>query len=500
MRSPNPLPPHLSPVITLLRWIIPITLSALGFGYTFWESVLWDGYALTSAQVLAGFALLGLAGPLLTFLTLTWAKRTAASYESAELARERQYRQLLALNMIGDAVNQSLDLDTVLRRAIDHVLDVMALESGELRLIEDNHLVLHASRGVSAMFLQAEARIPLGQCLCGRCAQNGELIAVQDLDRHGELSRTACACERFRAVLSVPVRTTDRVVGVIHVAGRAPRDFGPADRALLSAIGQQVGVAIEKARLHAQVKALNQQLEARVVHRTHALFEAKEELAQKADALRQVLAEERRVEERTRAHIAHDLHDGIQQIIIGALFETEAAREALVTNPDLARERLNAAQALLRQIESEMRGAIYSLRPVALDAQGLAPALRECVASFERVARVSCDLRIEETPRRFRADAEVAAFRIVQEALNNVEAHAHAQHANVCLCFDTDALQVEVADDGGGFEMGQVMEQPRTHLGLIGMQDRAESAGGQLEIWSRVGEGTRIHLTVPIGQ
>lgn len=491
MISVERLGPRLAHAITPLRWIIPLTLGLLGFGYTIWESILWDGYPLNSPQVLLGFTLLGIAGPLLTFSTLTWAERS-------QFAREHQYRQLLALNTIQEAVNQSLELDTVLNRAIDHVLDVMHLEFGEVRLIENNKLVLRTSRGVSSQFIAKEQSIALGQCVCGKCAARGELIAIPDIERAPEFTDSACAHEQFRGVLSVPVRTPDHVVGVIHVGSREPRTFDATDQALLAAIGYQVGIAIDKAQLHSQLKTLNQQLEARVVHRTRALFAAKEELASKADALRQVLTEERRVEERTRAHIAHDLHDGIQQIIIGALFETQAARESLRAHPETALARLDAAQALLRRIESEMRLAIYSLRPVALDMQGLVSALRECVASVEQVAAIPCELIVQETPRRFKPDAEVAAFRIVQEALNNVEAHAHATHARVRVCFGARELEVEISDDGTGFDMPAVMQQTRSHLGLIGMQERAESVGGRVDVWSRVGEGTRVTLKVPI--
>lgn len=498
MFSVRDLHPRLTRVIRPLRWIIPVVLGALGFGYTFWESILWDGYPVTSAQVLLGFGLLGIAGPVLTFVTLTWAERAAASYERAENERIHEYRQLLALSTVNQSVSQSLDLDTVLNRALDNVLQVMHLQSGEVRLLENNRLVLRTSRGVSSAFVEAERIIPLGQCICGKSAQRGELIAVEDIGRTPEYGQSACACEKFRAVLSVPVRTTDRVVGVMHVASSEPRVFSPNDRALLLAIGQQVGVAIEKARLHEQLKTLNQELEGRVAQRTRDLLVAKEELARKADALRQVLTEERRVEERTRAHIAHDLHDGIQQIIIGALFETQAARDAIGLNPHTVVARLEAAQALLRRIESEMRDAIYSLRPVALDAQGLAPALKECVASFERASQVQCDLQIEETPRRINPDAEVAAFRIVQEALNNVDAHAQARHAHVRVRFGARDLSVEIADDGCGFEMGRVTTQAHTHLGLIGMQERAESIGGKLEVSSRLGEGTCVRLSVPV--
>jgi len=480
------------------RWLIPLILSVLGFGYTIWESILGDGYSILSNQALMGFALLGFAGPLLTFGTLTYAARAAEARERAERERERQHQQLIALNRIGEAVNQSLELDAVLNRAIDHVLQVMQLEFGQVRLIEKGQLVLHASRGVSPEFVRAESIIPLGQCVCGKSAQRGELIAVEDLDRVPRLERVACACEHFRSVLSVPVRTNERVVGSIHVASRQPRQFDTADRTLLTAIGYQVGVAIEKARLHAQLKSLNQQLEARVVERTSELFAAKEELANKADELQQVLVEERRVEEKTRARIAHDLHDGVQQLIIGALFETQAARDALAVHPETSAARIASAQGLLRRIESEMKHAIYNLRPVTLDTHGLVPALRECTESFQRVSNIQCDLRVDGTPRRFDPDAEVAIFRIAQEALNNIEAHSRAQSAYIRVGWGACDLHLEIADHGTGFDLSEVTQQAHTHLGLIGMRERAESVGGSLQLWSQVGQGTRVIVDMPL--
>lgn len=490
---------RLTQSITLMRRVIPLVLAALGLGYTFWEVVVADGFDLFSIRVIIGLILLGILGPLLTFFTLEWARRASAALESSEQERERHRQQLLVLNSISDAVHQSLDLDAVLDRALDRVLELMRLESGEVRLIEEGRLVLRASRGVSADFVATERFVPLGQCVCGMSAQTGELIAIEDIGRVAHLERQACACERFRSVLSVPVRTADRIVGAIHVASRDTRAFDAADRTLLTAIGQQVGAAIEKAQLHAELVALNRELEMRVNERTTELVAAKEELAHKADALHQVLVEERRVEEKTRARIAHDLHDGVQQLIIGALFETQAARDALALNVDTVLPHLLSAQDLLRRIESEMRGAIYSLRPLALDAHGLVPALREYAVSFERVARVSCDLHVEGAPRRFDPDAEVAVFRIVQEALNNVESHAHAARVDVRVHFNNRDLRVAIEDDGAGFDIDEITQQARTQLGLIGMQERAQSVKGVLAVWSHKGEGTRVELTLPVG-
>lgn len=480
------------------RWVIPLLLGFVGLAFVVWESILTDGNPIASAQTLLGLLILVGAGPVLTAIALAWAYRITRLFEATERAREREHAQLITLNQIGEQVNQSLELDAVLDRAVDRVLELLHLQSGQVRLIENDQLVLQTARHLSDEFISAERSIPLGQCVCGKAAQAGQLIAIQDLRRVTRLERTACACENFRAVLSVPVRTADRVIGVVHVASRAPRVFDENERTLLTALGHQIGVAVEKARLHAQLKTLNQQLEQRVLERTRELSDAKEELARKADALQQVLVEERRVEERTRARIAHDLHDSVQQLIVGALFETQAARDSLAQHPENTIPRLLAAQDLLRRIETEMRRAIYSLRPVALDAHGLVTALREYAASFTRHSGILCDLSVEGAPRRFNPDGEVAVYRIVQEALNNIELHSKSRHAQIHLIWSVRELRAEIQDDGAGFDLAEVSQQTRTHLGLIGMQERAEAVGGSLKIVSQMGEGTQVSLRVPV--
>lgn len=412
----------------------------------------------------------------------------------------RQHSQLRALHAISEAVNRSLNLDAVLEVALDRVIEVLGLDAGDVRLVQDGRLVLRAVRAVSPDFAAAEASVPLGSCQCGWAAQMGQVLVAEDLaDRH-DLTQSLCAREQFRAVLSVPIRTTERVVGLIHVASRAPRTFDEADRELLKAIGEQIGVAIERAQFHARLVALNATLEARVAERTRELEAARAALAQKAEALRSMRIEERRIEEKTRSRIAHDLHDSVQQLIVGALFELQAARDLMATQPDLAADKLVTVQGLLRRIETEMRRAIFNLRPVALDAHGLVPALRELVAEFARANGISCTMRVTGTPRRFAPDAEVAAFRIVQEALNNLGAHAHCRHAEVGVSFGPRQLIVEVRDDGIGFDLTALEQQPSSHLGLIGMHERAESVGGTLTIRSRPSEGTRITLQLPLDE
>lgn len=415
----------------------------------------------------------------------------------------RAHRRLLALTAIGEAVNRSLDLDEVLAQALEQTLAVLELDAADIRLLAGNRLEIRAARGLSPAFLASEAAIPLGFCYCGHAAQSGGVALVDDMQQLPLLATSACACESFGAVVSIPIRATDaqgatRVVGLLHGANRVPRAFDADDRALLTAVGDQIGAAVARALLHEELKALNRELEGRVAERTAALLATQEVLAEKAEQLRQMLVGERRIEERTRARVAHDLHDGVQQLIIGALFELQAAREVVAGQPDAALERLAAIQGLLRQLETEMRAAIYSLRPMALDAHGLAPALRECVTAFERTNGIPCSLHLSGQARRLDPDAELVAFRIVQEALNNAEAHARAAHLEVRLCFEAGRMTIiRVSDDGCGFDVAEVKRRPRSHLGLIGMRQRAEAVGGSLEVWSAPGQGTQVTLVLP---
>jgi signal transduction histidine kinase len=256
-------------------------------------------------------------------------------------------------------------------------------------------------------------------------------------------------------------------------------------------------VAVEKAQLHADLQALNRELEARVEARTRELAASQEALAEKAEHLRQMLAGERRVEERTRARVAHDLHDGVQQLIVGALFELQAAREAMISKPEVAADRCAAAQRLLRELETEMRAAIHNLRPVALDEHGLTAALRECADAFERSTGILTMLQVSGTPRRLDGDAELVAFRIVQEALNNAESHSHASHVLVRVSFRTDGVTLQVCDDGEGFEVASVGRDPRSHLGLIGMRQRAEGINASFDVRSSPGHGAVVTLILP---
>lgn len=188
------------------------------------------------------------------------------------------------------------------------------------------------------------------------------------------------------------------------------------------------------------------------------------------------------------------MHDGVTQMIIGSLYEIQAARQALLDDPDRATLSLEHAQQLLSEVELEIRRVIYDLHPPVLDMMGLVVALKRLAVTFSTTFEVECKVEASGMPRRLPKETEVSIYRIIQAALHNVVTHAQATQANVHFDFSADWLQVVVEDNGIGFNPEVALTTPGEHLGLIGMKERAESLGASLSVSFAAGEGTRIKL------
>jgi signal transduction histidine kinase len=190
-------------------------------------------------------------------------------------------------------------------------------------------------------------------------------------------------------------------------------------------------------------------------------------------------------QEHERASLARELHDQLGQSLVALLLNLHAIKDEL-SPASSARvpESMRAIEIMIQQVQT----LAFELRPSALDELGLVGALRLLVARHGE--RTGVRASFTATPEDVRAPAEVetACFRIVQEALSNVARHARARHVEVTLTAQGVALEVAVRDDGVGFDV----ERRRTGLGLVGMSERAELAGGRLDIESAPGAGTTL--------
>jgi len=179
------------------------------------------------------------------------AMRYAIERKRAEEEIRHRNEELMALNALSTTISQSPNLDHILHAAVDKVLEVMSIDAGWVQLLDENTglLSLAAHRGFSQKMIQETKTIKLGESMTGRVAQLGEPIVVNKISDDPRLSMESGSQENLHAFAGVPIKSKDNVLGVLGIFSRSPRELSVQETQLLIAIGHQVGVAIENARL-----------------------------------------------------------------------------------------------------------------------------------------------------------------------------------------------------------------------------------------------------------
>jgi signal transduction histidine kinase len=197
-----------------------------------------------------------------------------------------------------------------------------------------------------------------------------------------------------------------------------------------------------------------------------------------------------------RANLARELHDSVTQALFSMGLTARALELLLDRDPAAARQKLVELRELQKDALAEMRTLIFELRPQGLETDGLAQALRNHAAAVQSRTGLSVSVEVEYDER-LPLDIEESLYRIAQEALHNVVKHANAQHARISLGRAGRELRLIVEDDGIGFDPGVA---PRGHLGLVGMRQRAERIGGDLDISRRPGGGSKVKVRLPLAR
>lgn len=202
--------------------------------------------------------------------------------------------------------------------------------------------------------------------------------------------------------------------------------------------------------------------------------------------------------EEERARIARELHDDTAQRF--AALQVQAKVALSLDDDERRREMLGRIHGQLRDGAESVRRLIRGLRPPALDEVGLVPAVRgQATRRLDDGVTVRvADEAGEGTTERLGEDRRLVAYRVVQEALNNVARHADADRVEVVVRRrDEGTLEVRVEDDGRGFDPGEA-EREAAGLGLLGMRERAGAVGGRVELDAAPGEGTTVRLLLPL--
>jgi signal transduction histidine kinase len=296
------------------------------------------------------------------------------------------------------------------------------------------------------------------------------------LERDGAYSIAVASGTTAHDLLCLPLSYQHETVGELLLAPRAPGEaFSTADRQLLADLARQAGVAIHAVRLTAELQLLTTDLQ----HSREQLVTTREE---------------------ERRRLRRDLHDGLGPALAGFSLTVGAVRNLLLRDPA-------AADRLLAQLGNDIEAAVgdikrlvYNLRPPALDELGLVGAIRARATHDGAVSTGnSLHIRVEapdELPP-LPAAVEVAAYRIVQEALTNVVRHAQAHECLVRLSCG-QALYVEISDDGIGLNADGMLKQ-HTGVGLLSMHERAAELGGRCVVETGGLGGALVRAWLPLG-
>jgi nitrate/nitrite-specific signal transduction histidine kinase len=349
---------------------------------------------------------------------------------------ERLAQKLRELSSLSRSITRSLDLQQgmeTLQRELARLFDI---RSGVLLLAADGHL---------------QKRFAWGHDLPEKAA-----LAVSDEDEIGFAVDPATGRQWLRA----PIFDAGDEAGVLLL--ESPAEFD-GDLTLLRDVCREVTIAVTNARLFDEVRRGKERLQ---------------ELSRRLVV----------VQENERRHLGRELHDQIGQMLTGLKLSIAAARDGSATRATLA-----DAEELVVDLLNRVRMLSLELRPPMLDDAGLVAALTWHVRRYAEQTGVSVDFRHGDIGR-LDADIEIAAFRIIQEAMTNAARHGDAHHVLLRMWLAADRLLVEVQDDGVGFSPSFDAAQS---AGLTGMRERAHLVGGTLEIESSPGAGTRVAIDLP---
>ena len=210
-----------------------------------------------------------------------------------------------------------------------------------------------------------------------------------------------------------------------------------------------------------------------------------------------------RAQEDERLRVSREMHDGPAQSISALMLEASAIEKLIDLDPDGAKMNIQQLRRNLKSCLKEIRQIMFDMRPMSLDDLGLVGAIDQLINQFNERYAFSVGLSVDGKETELPQYVKTGIFRIVQESLNNVRLHSGVQKATVRILFTQAAISVLVEDEGKGFDSEaytatNTEENEEGHYGFIGMKERSIIIGSQLVVTSKPGQGTKVHLRLPL--
>jgi nitrate/nitrite-specific signal transduction histidine kinase len=376
------------------------------------------------------------------------------SYSSLEKKIADRTRELAIINAVLSVASRSLDVPEILAEALHITLDQMGFTAGAAFTIDSD---TQRSNLITNQGFDSDAVLALVNhdtaVFDSEITDNGIKVSTIKISiLQDESLVEAFTHSNIQMIVSVPLSTKGVDLGLFLLGKPNPIPLASEQRTLLASIGQQLGVALENARLYEQA----------------------EQTAITAE----------------RSRLARELHDAVTQTLFSANLIADVIPRIWKRNPEEGMQNLEELRQLTRGALAEMRTLLLEMRPESLERADIKSLLTQLADAFIGRVRVplsldiqgDCDLTHEK---------KLAFYRVAQEALNNIAKHSGARQVDLHLECHPGQMSMLIKDDGLGFDPLTITPD---HLGIAIMRERANSIEASLKIESQVGQGTTIKL------
>ncbi len=390
---------------------------------------------------------------------------------------DRRQREAEILAGLAQTIGATLDVDMVLQQAVQAAWQLSESDLAQIALRDPDSDTMRVRYGAGEALRRVYEgfRIERGKGIGGLAWERGWPVRTDNRLGDPWISRDYDRAAREDGIVTtlvVPILIENEVAGLLYANNRSPRPFTDNDEVVLGRLATYAAIAIHNAQL----------------------FQRAQSASERLAALSRRLIE---VQEAERRHLARELHDDLGQALTVLGLNLVRLREGLGARQS---EQLDESLEIVNRLIEQVRNRSLDLHPSVLDDLGLVPALEWYVERQARAGGFAATVSAEPPDLRWPVEIERVCFRVAQEALTNVVRHARARTVRVELHPTPSGLLLGICDDGVGFDV----EAARRHatyggsLGLVGMQERAELAGGRLTIASVPGSGTLVEASFPV--
>ena len=381
-----------------------------------------------------------------------------AILEALEGQVSERTKHLATLYDIHSIASEQIDLEKILGEVLQSTLQAFMGKAGCIHLLDplsqDLHLIVQ--NNIPTAQLVNFQELSLKNDFWADLLQRNAPWIGQGTNFGDASLEVFLPASGFQSCLIAPLRVKNRPLGLLTILGNQPSDYSSDEITLFQTIADQVGIYVERTRLIEQ--------------------------SEKAAVTQE------------RQRLARELHDSVTQLLYSQVLFAGASMKVLKQgNLELLEQHLARMEKVARQALREMRLLVYELRPYEYVEDGLPAALQRRLDSVEKRSDIHAQLLIDGE---LNLDEyqEMALYLITQEALNNTLKHAGAGSVSVKITADQSRVRLEVEDDGCGFDLKQNLRGGG--MGLANMLERAAALGGQMQIYSEPGKGTRIMVEI----